>query len=75
MRKVCYWLIVVALTAGLLLLVAPVVLTIAIAIFLTFYRGPLGGPWWLIFAALFALPLAAVVLIFRGTYRSLRGSC
>lgn len=72
MRAAGFWLIVAGLSAALLFLIAPVVLVIVAALDLAF--SPLyGGPFWLIPVGLFSLPLVAVVLIFRGTFRSLRG--
>ena len=72
MQKVGFGLIVAALSSALLFLIYPVALTIGLALIEVFAPNPLGGPWWLILAALFAAPLVAVALIFRGTYLSLR---
>ena len=73
MRAIWFWPVVAALGAVLVLLMAPIVLTMVLMIVAGFQIGPYGEVVFGIGAAIFAVPLVAVVLIFRGTLWS-RGS-
>lgn len=76
MRTVGFWLVVAALSAALLFLMAPVVLTVVEAVCISVVLLAVAGVRWFLIAAvftvLFALPLLPVAIIFRGTYQSLR---
>lgn len=70
MRAVWFWLAVGPLTGLLLFFVGVVALTLAMGIWLAFalpvHGSPLSFVWLLVWSAIFAAPLVAVVLIFRG---------
>lgn len=76
MRNLGFWLIVAALSAVLLFLMAPLVLTVVMAICASVVILALAGFRCFLVAlvctVLLALPLVPVALIFRGAYRSIR---
>ena len=73
MRAIWFWPVVAVLGAVLVLLITPIVLTIVLMIVAAFQTWPYGALVFGVGAAIFAIPLVVVVLIFRGTLWS-RGS-
>lgn len=73
MRWLGVWLVIGMLGLCLLLMTAPVVQIVGVALYMTLVPGPLRSPAWLILAAIFAAPLAFIAVQLRESYRSVRG--
>ena len=66
---VAFWLVIAVLCAVLLLLIAPVIETVALSLWLTLSPSPLQSPVWLILAAIFSVPLIPMAVLFREACR------